>query len=68
MHAIHPLPDPVKTVVAEMRVMVTYKRRIIELIVKNEQGRSKYVRDSKCSLSGDTVGFTESIDPASIVV
>lgn len=47
---------------------LTHKRCIIELVVKNEEGGSKYVGDSKCPLAGDAVGLAKSIYPTSVVV
>lgn len=67
VHAIHSLPDSVKKVI-EKRNRMTHERRIVELIVKNEEGRSKYVGDSKCSLTRDAVGLAKSIYTTSVVV
>lgn len=68
VHAVHSLIDSIKNAIVEKRDKMTHERCIVELIVKNEEGRSKYVGDPKCSLAGDAVGLAKSIYAPSVVV
>lgn len=68
VHAVYSLPDSVKYALVGMRDEMTHERCIIELIVENKEGRSKYVGDPKCPLAGDAVGLAKSVYPASVVV